>query len=86
MKFNRLDRNYDGDVGLKKKLLIFSHTGRPLGMGKVCNLETCEREQAHLYVLKNCKEVEFFFQVHVKLSHTINLFLLFDCDRRGTEQ
>jgi len=61
-KFNRLDRNDDGDVGPQKKLSIFSHTGRPLGVGKLCNLDTGDRERAHLYVLKNCKEVSPFFR------------------------
>jgi len=61
-KFNRLDRNDDEYVGVKKKLLVFSHIGRPLGLGKVCNLDSSDRDRAHLYVLKNCKEISSFFR------------------------
>jgi len=42
-KFNRLDRNDDGDAGVKKKLLVFSHIGHPLGLGKLCNLDSNKR-------------------------------------------
>ena len=62
MKFNRLDRNDEGDVGPQKKISIFCHTGRPLGVGKVCNLDTSDGERAHLYILKNYKGVSPFFR------------------------
>lgn len=61
-KFNRLERNYDGGDGGDKKLFIFSHRGRSLGAGKKNNYNVSEREQAHIYALKNCSEVEPFYQ------------------------
>lgn len=61
-RFNRLERNDDGDKDDSKKLSIFSHAGRPLGARKNTNLDVYEREQAHIYALKNCSEVEPFLQ------------------------
>jgi len=61
-KFNRLDRNDDRDVGVKKKLSVFSHIGRPLGLGKVCNLDSSDGDRAHLHVLMNCKQISSFFR------------------------
>ncbi|XP_057250770.1 uncharacterized protein LOC130591463 [Beta vulgaris subsp. vulgaris] len=61
-KFNRLERNCDGDDDTARKLSIFSHPGRPLGGGKTNNLDVYEREQAHIYALKNCSEVDPFYK------------------------
>ncbi|XP_057250070.1 uncharacterized protein LOC125496697 [Beta vulgaris subsp. vulgaris] len=60
-KFYRLERNCDGDDDTAMKLSIFSHPGRPLGGGKTNNLDVYEREQAHIYALKNCSEVDPFY-------------------------
>ena len=61
-KFNHLDCNDDGDVGAKRKLSVFSHIGRPLGLGKVCNLDSSDGDRAHLHVLMNCKQISSFFR------------------------
>ncbi|XP_048494556.1 uncharacterized protein LOC125494787 [Beta vulgaris subsp. vulgaris] len=42
-KFNRLERNCDGDDDTARKLSIFSHPGRPLGGGKP-TIWTCMKE------------------------------------------
>ena len=61
-KFNRLERNDVNPFHGCNKLSIFSHPGRPLGAEKNIQLGVNEREKAHVYVLKNCPEVEPFFR------------------------
>ncbi|XP_057246859.1 uncharacterized protein LOC125499462 [Beta vulgaris subsp. vulgaris] len=66
-KFNRHERNCDGDDDTARKLSIFSHPGRPLGGGKTNNLDVYEREQAHIYALKNCIEVDPFYKEYAEM-------------------
>ena len=62
-KFNRLDRNYDGGLHTAEgEICIFSHSGRALGSGMTRNLNDDEWLQAHIYVLKNCDEVQPFLE------------------------
>ena len=71
-KFNRLERNYDGGVNeYAKSLLIFSHSGRALGAGQNRDLSVQELELAHIYILKNCEEVQPF--LHYVIFHKIFL-------------
>lgn len=66
-KFSGLERNYDCNDCSDKKLSIFSHRGRSLGAGKTSNYSVSEREQAHIYALKNCREVEPFYQEYLQI-------------------
>lgn len=60
-RFNRPGRNNDeSDDGSCGKLSVFGGTGRPLGKVNLRNLTDEEWEQARLYVLMNCIEVEPF--------------------------
>ncbi|XP_020271111.1 uncharacterized protein LOC109846297 [Asparagus officinalis] len=59
-KFNRLERNYEDDNREyhKRQLSIFRHSGRALGAATTRYLDEREWLQAHIYVLKNCDEVQ----------------------------
>ncbi|XP_020099532.1 uncharacterized protein LOC109717976 [Ananas comosus] len=60
-KFNRHERNYDcRDIKAHKGLFIFCQPGRAIGAGTTRDLDTNEFKQAHIYVLKNCPEVQPF--------------------------
>ena len=61
-RFNRLERNHDAENSSLKKISIFSHSGRSLGAAKNNNFDVEERQQAHIYALKNCSEVEPFLR------------------------
>lgn len=55
---NRPLRNEDdGGVTFEKGWEIFSESGRPLGVGIICNIDNEELSQAHRYVLYNCAAV-----------------------------
>jgi len=43
-------------------LSIFSSTGRPLGAHKTWDLDMLELQQAHIYVLRNCDEIQPFIR------------------------
>ncbi|XP_020270974.1 uncharacterized protein LOC109846163 [Asparagus officinalis] len=59
-KFNRLERNYEDDNREcnEAQLSIFRHSGRALGAATTRYLDEREWLQAHIYVLKNCDEVQ----------------------------
>ncbi|XP_020249180.1 uncharacterized protein LOC109826563 [Asparagus officinalis] len=59
-KFNRLERNYEDDNREchEAHLSIFRHSGRALGAATTRYLDEREWLQAHIYVLKNCDEVQ----------------------------
>ncbi|XP_050229112.1 uncharacterized protein LOC126678253 [Mercurialis annua] len=62
-KFNRLERNYDGAIDdTIGELKIFCHPGRALGARKLRDLSMQEMEQARVYILKNCEEVQPFLE------------------------
>lgn len=61
-RFNRLDRNYENSQGHDDTLPIFSHSGRSLGAASVRDLEKGELDDAHIYILKNCDEVQPFLR------------------------
>ncbi|XP_057993145.1 uncharacterized protein LOC131174101 [Hevea brasiliensis] len=70
-KFNRMERNYDGGSNKNKGgLSIFSKVGRGLGASKTRDLDTQEWEQAHIYVLKNCDEVQPYIEEYSQLPAT----------------
>lgn len=57
---NLLGRVNDASDHGKFCLQIFSSTERPLGAQKTRYLELLELQQAHIYVLRNCDEVQPF--------------------------
>lgn len=60
-KFNKVDRNRDGDLKNDvNEISIFAQSGRALGAGTSRNLSDSEWLQAHIYILKNCEEVQPF--------------------------
>ncbi|XP_052171518.1 uncharacterized protein LOC127787497 [Diospyros lotus] len=60
-KFNRLDRNYEGDVH-NGGSLVFNQRGRLLGAGITRDLENNEWIEAHIYILRNCSKVQPFIE------------------------
>ncbi|XP_057999327.1 uncharacterized protein LOC131178387 [Hevea brasiliensis] len=72
-KFNRMERNYNGSSNKNKGgLSIFSKVGHGLGVSKTRVLDTQEWEQAHIYVLKNCDEVQPYIEYDIfKLIHIV---------------
>nr|GLL16865.1 uncharacterized protein LOC110673961 [Ipomoea trifida] len=66
-KFNRLERNNDGgSYTTNAEISIFSKPGRALGAGIARNLSDDEWLQAHIYVLKNCDEVQPFLKFRIE--------------------
>ncbi|WMV46508.1 hypothetical protein MTR67_039893 [Solanum verrucosum] len=62
-KFNRLERNYDGGaIESDGGLMIFCQPGKALKGGKTHRLDLKEMEQAYIYILKNCDEVQPFLE------------------------
>nr|GMD86752.1 uncharacterized protein LOC109836260 [Ipomoea batatas] len=62
-KFNRLERNNDGGSYITNvEISIFSKSRRALGAGIARNLSDDEWLQAHIYVLKNCDDVQPFLK------------------------
>nr|XP_016454527.1 PREDICTED: uncharacterized protein LOC107778742 [Nicotiana tabacum] len=62
-KFNLLERNYDGGViESDGGLTIFSQPGKELRDGKLDKLNPHELEKAHIYILKNCDEIQPFLE------------------------
>ncbi|BAH91731.1 Os02g0530850 [Oryza sativa Japonica Group] len=57
-KHNRPGRIHDTSIGNKFNLSIFSCAGRPIGSRKTRDLDMLESEQAHIYILRNCDEVQ----------------------------
>ncbi|XP_060189063.1 uncharacterized protein LOC132618011 [Lycium barbarum] len=70
--YNRMDKNYEGDhVESYSGLSIFEQKDCPLLRDTSKNLEEFERKQAHLYVLRNCEEVQPFLQ-YVSLYYCVH--------------
>jgi len=59
---NRPGRINDTSDHEKFYLPEFSSSGRPLGAGKTRDLDMVELQQAHIYVLRNCDEVQPFIR------------------------
>nr|GMD54306.1 uncharacterized protein LOC110657485 [Ipomoea batatas] len=69
-KFNRLERNNDGgSYTTNAEISIFSKPGRALGAGIARNLSDDEWLQAHIYVLKNCDEVQPFLNDYSEIQN-----------------
>ncbi|WVZ75535.1 hypothetical protein U9M48_023579 [Paspalum notatum var. saurae] len=49
-------------------LSIFSSAGRPLGGRKTRDLDMDELQQAHIYVLRNCDEVQSFISEYINIT------------------
>jgi len=61
-RFNQLERNYDGGpVNFDGGPSIFAEMGRPIKRGcKTRRLSPDEFHRAHMYVLRQCDELENF--------------------------
>ncbi|XP_059290082.1 uncharacterized protein LOC132043621 isoform X3 [Lycium ferocissimum] len=71
--YNRMDKNYEGDhVESYSGLSIFEQKGCPLLRDTSKNLEEFERKQAHLYVLRNCEEVQPFLREYEQNNRDMN--------------
>ena len=58
-KFNREERNYDGNQGQQsERLSVFGQNFRPLGSINRRELNLKELTKARLYVLNNCNEID----------------------------
>ncbi|XP_075089615.1 uncharacterized protein LOC107786374 isoform X4 [Nicotiana tabacum] len=61
--YNPVDKNYEGDHAEScNGLSIFKQKGCPLLSDTSRILEEVERKQAHIYVLRNCEEVQPFLR------------------------
>ncbi|TXG57077.1 hypothetical protein EZV62_018390 [Acer yangbiense] len=63
-KFNKPERNYDGDQPSSSTLSIFSTMGRLFGKAKQKVLNLDLHNAVTLYVLLNCDELAFFTREH----------------------
>ncbi|XP_060185413.1 uncharacterized protein LOC132614879 [Lycium barbarum] len=71
--YNRMDKNYEGDhVESYSGLSIFEQKGCPLLRDTSKNLEEFEQKQAHLYVLRNCEEVQPFLREYEQNNRDMN--------------
>ncbi len=67
-KFNQRSRNYDGVTSQREDLSVFTMTVRPFGnirrnkVKKSNLLGHEELQKAHLFILRNCEEVEEYIQ------------------------
>ncbi|VFQ82010.1 unnamed protein product [Cuscuta campestris] len=61
-RFNRLERNEDGGKTHHQVISVFSKFGKTIGHGVVKSLSFEDWERAHLYVLRNCKDVHPFIE------------------------
>lgn len=62
-KFNHPHQNYENQAENDGGLSIFNHPGRGLESQRVCtNVEKHELDEAHIYILKNCYEVQPFLE------------------------
>uniref|UniRef100_A0A3Q7IG61 DUF4216 domain-containing protein n=2 Tax=Solanum lycopersicum TaxID=4081 RepID=A0A3Q7IG61_SOLLC len=63
----RPDRNSNSFNIDNNSLTIFSCHGKPLAGGSCTNLNTLEINQAHFYILQNCKEVRPWIEEHLEI-------------------
>ena len=61
-RFNRLDRNEDGGGSQHQGLPVFMKLGKPLGQVNIKVLSYDDWDCAHLFVLRNCEEVQPFME------------------------
>lgn len=71
-KFNQPERNYDG-ADFQEGLSIFRYNGRLLGKADYQYLTQSEWENARLYVLDNCDEIQEFVK-YIKLYYFFSLY------------
>jgi hypothetical protein len=75
-KHNRPGRIHDTSIGNKFNLSIFSCAGRPIGSHKTRDLDMLESEQAHIYILRNCDEVQAYIRYPlIKMALIYVMFL-----------
>lgn len=75
-KHNRPGRIHDTSIGNKFNLSIFSCAGRPIGSRKTRDLDMLESEQAHIYILRNCDEVQAYIRYPlIKMALIYVMFL-----------
>lgn len=68
-RFNRVERNYDGDEEkVHEGLSIFSQNGRLVGQATDRWLSDVDYQQARIYVLKTCTDVWHFIQYEYSQS------------------
>ncbi|XP_070011494.1 uncharacterized protein [Nicotiana sylvestris] len=71
--YNPVDKNYEGDHAESYNgLSIFKQKGCPLLSDTSRILEEVERKQAHLYVLRNCEEVQPFLREYEQNNRNMN--------------
>nr|XP_009623896.1 uncharacterized protein LOC104115034 isoform X1 [Nicotiana tomentosiformis]XP_018632796.1 uncharacterized protein LOC104115034 isoform X1 [Nicotiana tomentosiformis]XP_018632797.1 uncharacterized protein LOC104115034 isoform X1 [Nicotiana tomentosiformis] len=71
--YNRVEKNdEDNHVESYYGLSIFEQKGGPLLRDTSRNLEELERKQAHLYVLRNCDEVQPFLKEYEQSNSDMN--------------
>lgn len=64
-RHRKVPRNDDGGEVVEEheeNLSIFTHSGRPLGRGKVRYLTEDEHRAAQMYILLNCPEVKPYIE------------------------
>ena len=61
-RFNRLEKNEDGKDSQHQGLSVFMKSGKPLGQANIKVLSHADWNCAHLYVLRNCEEVQPFIE------------------------
>lgn len=61
-RFSRRDRNYDGGEAQQSELSIFTKTGKPLSKWVIKELSFQDWKRAHLYILRNCEEVQPYIE------------------------
>ncbi|KAH0676268.1 hypothetical protein KY285_024069 [Solanum tuberosum] len=70
---NRMDKNHEVDHAEKYNgLSVFEQKGSPLLRDTSRNLEESELKQAHLYVLRNCEEVQPFLREYEQSNKSMN--------------
>ncbi|XP_075099537.1 uncharacterized protein LOC142176307 [Nicotiana tabacum] len=71
--YNPVDKNYEGDHAEScNGLSIFKQKGCPLLSDTSRILEEVERKQVHLYVLRNCEEVQAFLCEYEQNNRNMN--------------
>ncbi|KAH0652897.1 hypothetical protein KY289_030575 [Solanum tuberosum] len=71
--YYRMDKNYEDDhIKTYSGLSVFERKGSPLLRDASRNLEELERKQAHLYVLRNCEEVQPFLHEYEQSNKSMN--------------
>ena len=62
-KINRSHQNYENQGEIDGGISVFNHPGHGLGSQRVrIDVEKHELDEAHIYVLENCDEVQPFLE------------------------